>query len=48
MTNHRYKQLLMPIDRYVRRLTPRGRTLFAMAEGGLFLILLASVFIYVQ
>lgn len=48
MTNHRYRQLIVPIDRYVRTMTPRGRALLAMAEGGLLLVLLSSVLLYVQ
>jgi len=48
VTNHRYRQVLVPLDRYVRKLTPKGRTLLAMAEGGLLLILLTSVIFYVQ
>ena len=48
MTNHRYRQLIVPMDRYVRSMTPKGRTLLAMAEGGLLLVLLTSVLFYIQ
>lgn len=48
MSNHRYRQLILPLDRYLRTLTPRGRALLAMAEGGLLLVLLSSVLFYLQ
>lgn len=48
MTNHRYEQIIVPIDRYVNRLTPRARRWLALLEGGLLLVLATSVIFYVQ
>ncbi len=48
MTNYRYKQLLIPMDRYLRGLKPQARRWVALAEGGLLLLLLTSVIFYVQ
>lgn len=48
MSNYRYYQILVPIDRYVRTLTPRGRLLLALAEGSLLLMLLGSLLFYVS
>ncbi len=48
MTNYRYKQLLVPMDRYLRGLTPQAKRWVALAEGGLLLLLLTSVIFYVQ
>lgn len=46
MTNHRYTQFMLPADRYVRRLTPKGKKLLVVAEGGLLLLLTTSVIFY--
>lgn len=46
MNNHRYEQVLRPIDRYVASLTPGGRRLVSVCEGGLLLMLLLSVCFY--
>jgi type II secretory pathway component PulM len=48
VTNYRYKQLLVPMDRYLRGLTPQAKRWVALAEGGLLLLLLTSVIFYVQ
>jgi hypothetical protein len=39
---------MVPIDRYVRTLTPRGKLILALAEGSLLLVLLGSVIFYLQ
>jgi type II secretory pathway component PulM len=48
VTNYRYKQLLIPMDRYLRGLNPQAKRWLALAEGGLLLLLLTSVIFYVQ
>ncbi|MFN3163250.1 MAG: hypothetical protein ACE37N_07170 [Pseudohongiellaceae bacterium] len=48
MSNYRYRQVMVPIDRYVRTLTPRGKLILALAEGSLLLVLLGSVIFYLQ
>ncbi len=48
MANHRYSQLIVPMDRYVRRMTPKARKMVALLEGSLLLILFTSVVFYVQ
>jgi len=48
MTNHRYTELILPMDRYLRRLTPRARRLLALAEGSLLLLLISSVCFYLR
>lgn len=44
MTNHRYTQIIVPMDKYVKSLTPRARAWVSVLEGSLFLILLTSLF----
>ena len=34
MSNHRYEQIIVPIERYISRLTPRARRLVNLLEGG--------------
>jgi hypothetical protein len=46
MSNHRYEQIIVPIERYVSRLTPRARRLVNLLEGGLLLVLATSVVFY--
>lgn len=46
MTNHRYTQVIVPIDRYIESLTPRAKVWVNVLEGSLFLILLTSVVFY--
>lgn len=46
MKNLRYTEILVPIDRYIRRLTPKAKLLLGMLEGGLFLLLFTSVVLY--
>jgi hypothetical protein len=46
MKNLRYTELLVPIDRYISRLTPKAKLLLGMLEGGLFLVLFTSVLLY--
>ncbi|NQV68623.1 MAG: hypothetical protein HQ498_01220 [Pseudohongiella sp.] len=48
MTNHRYTQIIVPIDKFVNRLTPRAKILLKMLEGSLLLVLLTSVVFYIQ
>ncbi|NKB32114.1 MAG: hypothetical protein GKR91_03355 [Pseudomonadales bacterium] len=48
MTNHRYTQIIVPMDRYVNRLTPKAKRLVAILEGSLLLLLFTSVVFYVQ
>ena len=47
MTNHRYTQIIVPMDKYVRSLTPRARVWVGVLEASLVLILFASMFFYV-
>jgi len=47
MPNHRYTQIIVPMDRYVRRLTPRAKRWVSVLEGSLLLVLFASMFFYV-
>lgn len=46
MKNHRYTQIIVPLDRYVNRLTPQARKFLGVLEGGLFLALFVSVALY--
>lgn len=48
MTNHRYRQLLVPVNRYVGRMSPARKRLLAMLEGSLLLLLASSVMWYVH
>lgn len=48
MTNHRYTQIIVPMDRYVKNLTPRAKVWVGILEGSLFLVLLTSLVFYVQ
>jgi|GEM_PF-480349 hypothetical protein len=43
MTNHRYTQIIVPIDRYLNRLTPKAKKLVVLLEGGLLLALFTSI-----
>jgi hypothetical protein len=47
MKTHRYNQIIMPLDRYLNRLTPAAKRLVGLLEGGLLLLLLTSVLFYV-
>jgi len=46
MMNHRYTQIIVPIDRYIRSLTPGAKAWVSVLEGSLFLALLSSVVFY--
>ena len=46
MTNNRYTQIIVPIDRYVRNLTPRAKVWVSVLEGAL--VLFASLVFYVN
>ena len=48
MTNHRYTQIIVPMDRYVRNLTPRANVWVSVLEGALVLVLFASLVFYVN
>lgn len=48
MTNHRYRQILVPVNRYVGRMSPARKRLLAMVEGSLLLLLASSVMWYVH
>ncbi|GJM14226.1 MAG: hypothetical protein DHS20C12_26290 [Pseudohongiella sp.] len=48
MTNHRYTQIIVPMDKYVKSLTPRAKVLVSVLEGSLVLVLLTSLMFYVQ
>lgn len=48
MTNHRYTQIIVPMDRYVRSLTPRAKVLVSVLEGSLVLVLFISLVFYVH
>ncbi|MDA0689080.1 MAG: hypothetical protein O2948_10615 [Proteobacteria bacterium] len=48
MTNHRYRQILLPVNRYVGRMSPARKRLLAMVEGGLLVLLASSVMWYVH
>ena len=48
MTNHRYTQIIVPMDRYIKSLTPRARVWVSVLEGSLVLVLLTSLVFYVQ
>ena len=43
MKTHRYTQIIVPIDRFISRLSPKAKMLVGVLEGGLFLVLLSSV-----
>ena len=47
MTNHRYTQIIVPMDKYVRSLTPRAKFWVSVLEGSLVLILFTSLIFYV-
>ncbi len=38
-----YRQVIVPIDRYISRLTPKAKLLLGLLKGGLVLVLLTSV-----
>ena len=46
--NHRYTQILLPIDRYVAQLNSWQRGLVRVLEGFLLLMLVSSVMFYVS
>lgn len=46
MKTHRYTQIIVPLDRYINRLTPQARKFLSVLEGGLILILVVSVALY--
>ena len=48
MANHRYTQITVPMDRYVRSLTPRAKVLVSVLEGSLVLVLFTSLVFYVH
>lgn len=48
MRNYRYTQIILPIDRYVSRLTPKAKMLLRMLQGSLVLVLLTSIVFYIQ
>ena len=47
MTNHRYTQIIVPMDKYLQNLTPRGKVWVNVLEGSLTLVLLTSLVFYV-
>ncbi|MEX0963538.1 MAG: hypothetical protein WDZ52_05790 [Pseudohongiellaceae bacterium] len=47
MTYHRYTQIIVPMDKYVRSLTLKGKLWVGMLELGLLLALFSSMFFYV-
>lgn len=47
MTNLRYTEIIVPMDKYVKRLTPRGRMWVSVLEGSLVLVLFTSLVFYV-
>lgn len=47
MTNHRYTQIIVPMDKYVKSLKPRERAWVGVLEVSLVGILFASMFFYV-
>ncbi|MBT6481910.1 MAG: hypothetical protein HOK53_08410 [Gammaproteobacteria bacterium] len=47
MTNHRYTQIIVPMDNYVKSLTPRAKVWVSVLECSLTLGLLTSLVFYV-
>ena len=47
MTNLRYTQMIVPMDKYVKSLTPRAKIWVSVLEGSLVLVLFASLVFYV-
>ncbi len=47
LMNHRYTQILKPIDRYVAQLSPLQRRFVSVLEGSLLILLVTSVVFYV-
>ncbi|MBL4572171.1 MAG: hypothetical protein JKY86_03740 [Gammaproteobacteria bacterium] len=45
MTNQSYTQIIVPMDKYVRSLTPRARRWVSVLEGSLALVLFASLIV---
>jgi len=43
MTNHRYTQIIVPMDNYVKSLTPRAKVWVSVLECSLTLVLLTSL-----
>jgi len=48
MKLHRYTQIIVPIDRYVSQLAPRFKNVVILMEGGLALLLLTSLLLYIR
>jgi hypothetical protein len=48
MANHRYTQITVPMDRYLRSLTPRAKVWVSVLEGSLVLVLFTSLVFYVH
>ena len=47
MTNLRYTQMIVPMDKYVKSLTPKAKAWVSVLEGSLLLLLFISMFFYV-
>ena len=48
MNNHRYPEIILPINRFVRQMPPKAKQILALLEGSLLIVLAASVAIYIQ
>lgn len=46
MKNLRYTEIIVPMERYVNRLTPKAKMLVRVLEGSLLLVLFISVVAY--
>lgn len=47
MNNHRYTEIILPINRFVRQMSPKAKHMLTLLEGGLLLVLAASVALYI-
>lgn len=47
MNNHRYTQIIEPMDKYFHRLTPSAKKVVHVLEGSLVVVLLTSLVFYV-
>jgi len=47
MTNLRYTEIIVPMDNYVKGLSPRAKVWVSVAEGSLLLVLFISMLSYV-
>lgn len=47
MTNLRYTEIIVPMDKYVKNLTPRAKVWVRVLEGSLVLVLFTSLIFYV-